>query len=500
MPPVRSTGSRPKPAVTSKPASQTPSTGAATAGTPATPAKPAATSATDAFKGVVAQVGTAIKTAGPGPYEMIPGRYPDAVSLPAVLSKLGTTPEGQAAVNNLLAGLKAKTGITMPPEVQAALLSNPSGATTALELTPRQLSQGVLALNAAYQAGKIPPQTPTPNLLPQSFDLSTVDQVDAPRPQSTMKQVAPGLFQGDLPSSTPDAQVKQNRVMAEVFSRLSTDVSAADGSKFSVTYNGQSYSRLDDFLGALKADGYDVKVSFQARIANFADLKTPVPGTSPQQWLDVPAPLMVKTGVKDASGNQAIVPASHSEMIISVRSGPNTKGPKLDSDLRYFQGDDGTGFFPDNVWQTPNWLGHVTHAEVTGDDAIKALNVAGTLGDVIDQTAKKLNLYADGYGVTGVCNDSVAIVQQAVLGHIEQYPLMMHEELLMGELKKRLAQPAGTGPDAAMYQTLSDAISKVPSDIKPNASAKARALASLPWVDGKEPFQSTIGARKILSQ
>jgi hypothetical protein len=184
-------------------------------------------------------------------------------------------------------------------------------------------------------------------------------------------------------------------------------------------------------------------------------------------------------------------------MIISLRSGSSTKGPRLDSDLRFFQGDDGTGFFADNVWQEPRWLGRVTHAEISGDPAVKALNLAGALGDVIDETAKSLNLYADGYGVTGVCNDSVAVVQQAVLGHIEQYPLMMHDALLLGELKKRLAQPLSR--DNATYQALREAIAKVPSDIEPDGTAKARALASLPWVDGAEPFQSTVEAREILS-
>ncbi len=529
--------SKPTAAPTAAPIASTPTTsrkpganGAAAAATTTTPTAakapsttPVGTSGVNAFQGVLTQASTAIAQSGPGPYEMVPGLYPDAVSLPDFLKKMGATPGGQAAVAQLLGTLKAKTGIVVPPEVQAELLSNPSAATSALVLTPRQVSTGITGLNAAYQDGKVKPVVPDPNLLPQSFDLSTLASLNAPRPTLSLTPVGPpavaptapaassgasnatttyppGLYTGDLPPTVYEAQVKANRVMAEVFTRLGTDLAVPDAQKFSVQYGGQTYSRIDDFLNALKADGYNVNVSFQARIANFADLKTPVPNTNPQQWLDVPAPLMLKTGIKDKNDptKEAVVPASHSQMIITLASGPNTKGPKLDSQVRFFQGIDGTGFFPAGVAADPTWLGNVVHDEINSDQAIKAISLAGALSDVIDSVAKSLNLSADGYGVTGVCNDSVAIVQLAVTGKAPQYPLFMHEKLLIGGLKQWLADPANK--DHPVFQTLKDAIEKLPSDIENNTTVRPRALASLPWVAGKEPFPSTVEARRILSQ
>ena len=477
----------------------TPAAPAAPTG-PATPARPAPWSGPagptprDAFN-VVANT---LRNAGPSNFELIPGRYPDAVPLTAVLGALGQSPQGQAALGKVLDDLKGKTGVDVPPEMRAAVLSNPAALTRAMELTPGQLSNGIGALNTAYQSGKIKKGEPAKELLPQRFDLSKMDDVDAPRPKAEMKELGPGLFQGDLPSATSDQQVKRNRVMAEVFGRLSNNASKPDAEKFSVTHNGKQFTKLDEFAKQLQADGYEVNVSFQQRVANFSNLKTTVPGSNPPQYLDVPAPLMIKTGLKDGLGKEAVVPAVHSEMVVSIKAGPNARGPKFDADLKFYQGVSGTGFFPCNVNADPSWCGKSTQATLGGAKALEAISVAGAFTDVVNTTAKAQNLYADGYGITGVCNDSVAVVQQAVTGTADAYPLLMKDEVLYGALKDRLGD-ANKADDPA-YKAIRKAMRELPSDVRHNDSQKRRALASLPWAAGKEPFASSEEARKILSQ
>lgn len=440
----------------------------------------------------------ALRNAGPSNFELAPGRYPDAVPLPTVLNAMAGSPQGQAALNQVLDGLQAKTGVAVPPDVRAAVLSNPAALTKAMELTPGQLSNGILAMNGAYQAGKLKAPEPPKQLLPQQFDLAKLDQVAAPRPQSTMKELAPGLFQGDLPSAASDQQVLRNRVLAETFGRLANNPSLPPGERFSVTHGGKEFTSLEAFARQLQADGYEVQVTFEQRIANFSNLKTVVPGSSPPQYLDVPAPLMVKTGLKDALGKEAVVPAVHSEMIVSIKGGPDAKGPKFDADLKFYQGTSGTGFFPCNVHAEPSWCGRVNQGTVTGADALKAIAVAGAFTDVVNTTAKAMNLYADGYGVTGVCNDSVAVVQQAVTGKATQYPLLMRDEVLYGALKERLSD-ADKSDDPA-YRAIRKAMRELPTDLRRNDSQKERALASLPWAAGREPFVSSEEARRILSE
>lgn len=488
---------------------QIPATTNTTPTTPAAPATPAAPStparpanwtgpAGPAVRDAFNTVNNAVRNAGPSDFDMVPGRYPDAVPLPVVLAAVGQSPQGQAALGKVLDDFKAKTGIEVPSETRAAVLSNPSALTKAMEVTPGQLSGGIVALNGAYQSGKIKKGEPAPQLLPQHFDLSQLDNIDAPRPKSEMKQLAPGLFQGDLPSATSDQQIKRNRVMAEVFGRLSNNASLPADQQFSVKHGGKEFTSLDAFAKQLSADGYEVNVSFDQRIANFSNLKTTVPGSNPPQYLDVPAPLMVKTGIKDGLGKEAVVPAVHSEMIVSIKAGPNAKGPKFDADLKFYQGVSGTGFFPANVHADPSWCGRVSHDQLSGAKALEAISVAGAFTDVVNTTAKKMNLYADGYGITGVCNDSVAVVQQAITGRADAYPLLMKDEVLYGALKERLSD-ANKADDPA-YKAIRKAMRELPSDIRHNESQKRRALASLPWAAGKEPFVSSEEARRILSQ
>ncbi len=479
-----------------------------TVATPSAPATPAATAPTrpanwtgpagPAVRDAFNAVGNALRQQGPSDFELVPGRYPDAVPLPAVLAAVGQSPQGQAALNKVLDDLKAKTGVDVPPELRAAVLSNPAALTKVLELTPAQLSGGLVALNAGYQSGKIKKGAEAKPFLPQHFDLATLDSVDVARPSTEMKQLAPGLFQGDLPSSASDQQVKRNQVLAEVFGRLSNNPGAAADQKFSVTYAGQEFTKLDDFTKQLVADGYEVDVHFDERVANFANLKTVVPGSNPPQFLDVPAPLMVKTGIKDALGKEAVVPAAHSEMIVSIKAGPQAKGPKFDADLKFYQGISGTGFFPANTAADPSWCGRSSHAPLSGARALEAISIAGAFTDVVNTTAREQNLYAGGYGITGVCNDSVAVVQQAVTGSADSYPLLMKDAALSQAIKE-LRSDGDTSDDAALRK-IQQAMRELPSDVTANASQKRRALASLPWAAGQEPFASSADARRILSQ
>ncbi|MBS1153671.1 MAG: hypothetical protein H6Q89_5369 [Myxococcaceae bacterium] len=432
--------------------------------------------------------------AGKSNFELVPGRYPDAVGLPQVLAALGSSPQGQAAVTALLGQLQQKTGIAVPPEVQALALSHPEQATRAFEVTPKQIAAGMDGINSAYHAGKVKQVEPRKFALPQKFDLANLDAAPWTRAKPEMKELAPGLFSGDLPSATPDAELKRNTVMAEVFQRLSSNPGSAE--KFEAAYGGKSFTRLDDLLGALKADGYEVNVSFQQRVANFANLKTAVPGSTPPVFLDVPAPLMIKTGMVDSTGKEAVVPSAHSEMIVSLRAGPNTRGPKLDCDQKFYQGVSGTGFFPVGSFADPKWCGKSTLAELKGDKALEAVKLAGVFTDVVQQSARKLDLYADGYGITGVCNDSVAVIEQATTGRAHEYPLLMKDSALAPELERRLSDADPS--DDALCQTLKKAIRDLPSDVRQNASSRERAKASIPWAAGREPFASTVDARKIL--
>jgi len=431
------------------------------------------------------------------PFSLVPGRYPDAVGLDALLESAATTPEGQAAVDQLLSGFQQKTGVVISQEVRTQVLEGAISLSSVLAITPQQMSEGIGTLNAVQ---RLKPDAqaaaPAKPLLPQHFDLAQLNAVPFERPVPALKQLAPGVFTGDLPSATPDEALKQNTVTAEAFDRLAANPGLPAEQQFSVAFGGERYTRIDTLLGAMRAAGYQVQVTFEQRIANFADLKTVKPGSNPPVYQDVPAPLLVRTGVRDAQGNEAVVPACHSAMHVRIDSGPNTKGPPLHAEVEFYQGTGGTGFFPAGGVATPAWCGGESSQALTGDAAVHAAQLAGQLTQVITAAATQDHLMAGGYGLTGVCNDSVAVVEQAVTGKITEYPLLMRDSLVLGEIGRALGTAAPA--DAAGLRELAASVQQVPNDLTANPSQVQRALDSMPWKSGDEPFQSTVAAREIL--
>ncbi len=450
-----------------------------------------------AGQNVLGLMGGSNQAAGPDSihlFGLVEGQVPGAVGLDTVLNNIPHTPEGEAAIGQLAGMIQAHTGMEVPPSMMDAILRDPSRLANLLKLSPSELGRGIQALNLRHQAqGETGAASSQPKL-PNHLDLANLGDLPIERPSMELKEIGPGLLRGDKPSDLSDAQAKTNIATANILDRLAANPTASTDEKFSVEYLGQSFDSIPTFLEALKADGHEVEVVVKQRIANFAGLHTQAPDGT---LLDVPAPLFVKTGIKDENGEEAVVPAVHSELVLRIRRSDNTEGPGLDADVRWFQGISGTGFFPDGLFQEPSWSGGTERPVGTGDQAIEAIHLAGLMSDTINDSAGDQDLWLGGYGVTGVCNDSVAVIEHAMTGRNLSYPLMMQDDVLMPELEDRL--DAG-GPNTAMYERLLDSIETLPNDRFSNDSVQVRALHSLPWVDGQDTFQSSADARRILSQ
>lgn len=437
----------------------------------------------------------------PSSLELIPGRYPDAVSLTTVLAQLASSPEAQGFINNFITDLEQKTGLIIPPALKSAAQANPVRLIDALKATPEDIAAGLSALNTAYQAGQLKPPAPKKRqLVGQRFDLSQLETAQIERPKYQLKTLAPGLLQGDLASNLPDDQARRNIVVAEIFDRLAANAQRPKAEQFGVYYGAPSLTghqkrvpirRLDQLLSVLAADDHRIEARVQHRIANFADLKTQAPDGS---YLDVPAALMVRVQLPD--GKEALVPTLHSELVFSIRSGPDTKGPPINADFKWYQGVPDTGFFPADLSQIPSWCGMKVVDQFKGKDAIDAVILSGLMGDLINTTAEEQKLYLHGYGATGVCNDSVSIIQHALTGDFTAYPLMMRDATVLGALDARLTDLSKLHDP--YYTRLKNSVVAVPSDFELNASSFLRAHGSLPWVDGMEPFYSSVEAKQLI--
>lgn len=422
----------------------------------------------------------------PSAFKLIDGRYPDAIGLDVILAQMGNRDQLRAAVRLVIEDFTQKTGIQVPAALVNAAIANPSKLADLLAVTPAQLSQSANAIAAAHKQGAIKDAKPKARILPQEFELANLSALPYTRPAEVTKQLVPGLFQGDLKSDLPDDCAKANTVLAEIFDRLAENPSKASKDRFSVKLAGREYRSLEAFVEGLERAGHKVEISFNQRIANFADLKTKIG----DRWFDVPAGLLVKGD--DGRGHTFALPAAHAEMLISV------KGPVLNADSKFYQGMTSTGFFPCDLWRTPAWLGgQLAPEKFSGAKAVKAIALAGHLSDTIQTVARELGLPFAGYGALGVCMDSVAALRHAMTGKNDYWPLLMRDQLLRPQIEKRLSDQKKSDDDE--YAALWKSMVAVPSDVVFDATAPARMLASLPWAEGREPFESVVLARRALS-
>src|SRR5690242_15332112 len=113
------------------------------------------------------------------------------------------------------------------------------------------------------------------------------------RGEPALKEVVPGLFQGDVKNGAlSDDKAKQNIVTAEIFDRLSGNALTAASKDFTVKYGGKTFTDVGSLLEALKKSGHKIEARIDYRAADFALLKVKNP-QAPDGVLDVPAAVLV---------------------------------------------------------------------------------------------------------------------------------------------------------------------------------------------------------------
>lgn len=442
-------------------------------------------------------------TRGPKMFAFVPENAPKSVGFVEVLKGVGRSPEAAKLVQGLVADIEARVGLALPEQIVQAALHKPELLTNVMALSPKEMKAGFHALHRTPARNLMAPAEKT-RQLPKTFDFAKLDEtpIELP-PQKDLVEIAPGLYRGgQRDPKVSDADAKARIVLAEVMDRLADNANVAPKDRFTVKYEGGEYSRLSTFLEALAEHGHTVEARVDHRVADFLDLKA----DTPDGLRSVAAPVFVRTGVEDAKGNEAVVPAVHSEIVYTITPGPKTKGQKVSGETKWYQGVPHTGFFASGITEKGDWTGTVTTQRFSGAEAVRAAQLSGLFSDVINDATKQAALPMAGYGDTGVCIDSVATILRAMNEKITAYPLLQGDELLSAELKGRLEANVNR-QDAPEYRLLQAAVDGVPSDAagalagRPDLnlpSSRSRALTSLPWAPGAEPLASAALARQIL--
>ncbi len=408
---------------------------------------------------------------------------PCSMSLSEAIESMRGTPQARALLESASAAIAKETGVPISAEMLETFLANPAAAESAMTVSVPQVVDALK--KAQVVSGGRDPE-------PIAFKLpSGVDLADAPSyfdgAIEGPKEIAPGILRGDAPSDLPPEEVKTRRAFGEILDRLASNAGVPASDRFRVTYRGRSYSTIDGFLGALRASGHSVSAGVSQGVANFVDLqlKRPDGGSC-----EVRTPVLVKTGHFAPDGTELLVPAVHSGLKLDIA------GPDVSARVSFFQGVGGTRFFAEGLGKDQSWVGGKIVERFEGDDAVRAASIAGLWRDSVEDMVASDRLVGGGYGQTGVCNDSVALIQLMITGRTTIYPLAMDHERVLRHLDAKIAEG---GPLARRYRSLRDAVTRLPFDGGAgDSSQKDRILESIPYGAGSTPFPEADLTRRVL--
>lgn len=402
----------------------------------------------------------------------------NAIGLDELGRVLGNPTNGRRVARRAVSELRSRLGLWMPESFVPPLLEAGASQLGHLSITPSQIRAGFDAATFLERTGLLEQDEFRPDVLPHLFDTKHLESAPIDVPRASLEEIAPGVLSGGEPTEASETARRANAAFAAALNGL------VEGDRM-IVHDGQRYGEVGAFLAALMADGHDVEAKIVQRVANFVPLMVRGPrGES----LDVPMPVFVDTGLTAADGTHLSLPAPHAEWVFSVRPTDRTKGTRVQADVTWFLGTGAAAaFWADDVWKLRPWQGHSVPLALQGDQAIEAAALAATLGDVLNTTARERRLFGGGYGILGVCQDSVALVEAVLTGDTNLFPLLMDHELVASALEQR--SDAASPRERERLEALRTALAALPVDNAVGATTAKRVLASIPFAEGAEPFE-----------
>ena len=127
---------------------------------------------------------------------------------------------------------------------------------------------------------------------------------------------------------------------------------------------------------------------------------------------------------------------------------------------------------------------------LTGEDAVRAARIAGLYANCLNGLATEMELPFGGYGLTAVCNDSAALVQQCLYGVNTIYPMTSIGRFLMKTMRY-----AEKFQDRLLGSSDSGRLQKEKDDL----SAIVHAMKTIPSDLNASPSQAQSAASRLLA-
>ena len=277
----------------------------------------------------------------------------------------------------------------------------------------------------------------------------------------------------------------RNQQMAQVFNVLGSNLLGRKSLNID-TYRFEGQSCGKSLIQWLQSRGWMCQARVRSSVASFG-LGASTPCSESNQWNQIPLAVPYRTGLQET--NQKEINALLPHACLELELQPPEDETVL---LQYYQGTEGLNGWAamndlDRPWQNGRSNGSVQYSPTVFRDQqlSDAVELCELMGAIHNSEASMDNLHLGGYGAIGFCIDSTALLEYALTGHTNLFPLTLGglwRERLSAELDQLLEH--NMRPNEEAVDRYKRAIEKMPQDLyhttETRKDAKRRLLASQP--------------------
>jgi len=334
------------------------------------------------------------------------------------------------------------------------------------------------------------------------------DDRSPPTPTPINERVFPDLYLGwgDAKYSHTKREILVNRLVAVLFTKLSYNYykhAKNEDDLFEVHFNGTTCRYPDEFLQALIDNGHTVDVCPRCVITSFgAALCVKEDDGS---WSNIPLACMLQAGYQRYSDNRSVFfAAPHGGLDVYI-TGPLI-GTTNTCAMQFYVAVEGVCAFHSDADVVVPWLKKASLADVySNEQAVQAVRMAGLVAVTFSTIATDMELPFGGYGVLGMCNDSVAFIDLALRGETNAYPLqttgryLIHIMHCFMKLQEDLKGKEGMEAAVNDIGRLIRATSNIETDLHASPAALLGATKRYHATYPESYFQATADSKEIMS-
>ena len=216
---------------------------------------------------------------------------------------------------------------------------------------------------------------------------------------------------------------RANGVVAQLLNRL-----AANRLEHLPTWRFEDCSSGRQWIDWLEQRGWRISGRLRASVASFGlGACIAAQGREPGGWDQIPLGLPLRTGLVDEQGEESLALLPHTALELSL---DNDRGDAVR--LQYYLGSEGLcGWAGLNdlhrPWQNDSGNGTVRYLGETfsGEQLRQLIDLTEVMALVHNSLASSHGLRHGGYGTLGFCIDTTALLQQAMSGRCDLFPVLL---------------------------------------------------------------------------